>query len=456
MYNGGVVNYTRPLSERLSSMGHEIIYLYTETNLNKSSVGKTRIIRSDLPCSYSAYVLETNKSLLRNYDRPEVDFGNWMDLAFEEFIKKIQPDVMHINEIFGFSSSIIGIAKRNNIKVVNTVHEYWFLCMHRVMVDFNRKICNGPSDIEKCSHCVSKKLHGFNRQRILSRQLANKYAPGLLTFAQKRRFKAGNPEVSIDLSFGSEVPKEVDAVLSYQLSKRLSKNIEALNLCDINIGVSLDVRKKLIQYGVEESKVLVQHIGSIVAERNIRHNKAADPNRIVFGFIGGVGYYKGVHLLAEAFELLPKNLKQRCSVEIYGRGDQAYIDTIKGLLSDSYSKKNFTFHGGFTAVDLPNITNRIDIAILPSLCADTAPQTIFESYAAGLPVIGPMIGGFPDFVKHADNGLLFDAGNAKSLSDQMLMVLNNPALIASMRSNLPELKTLDVNAEELVSLYESL
>ena len=229
-----------------------------------------------------------------------------------------------------------------------------------------------------------------------------------------------------------------------------------LNLSSLIIGVSRDVRNKLIRYGVDEKLIKVQHIGSLIAEKKISHTKSLNKNKIVFGFIGGVGYYKGVHLIADAFNLLPDDLIKKCEVKIYGKGDENYVEAIKSKLFSNTHKNNFQFFGKYTPADIPEITNQIDISLLPSLCADTAPQTIFESYSAGLPVIGPKIGGFPDFISDGKNGFLFEAANSKSLSEKMLNILKNPDLIDNFKKQIPPLKTLDFNVEELNSIYEEL
>jgi glycosyltransferase involved in cell wall biosynthesis len=91
--------------------------------------------------------------------------------------------------------------------------------------------------------------------------------------------------------------------------------------------------------------------------------------------------------------------------------------------------------------------------ILPSICKDTAPQTIFESFSGGIPIIASNIGGFPDFVKHNENGRLFEPGNPDDLAVQINSVLENRELIMKYRTMIPQLKTMSQNAAELFELY---
>jgi glycosyltransferase involved in cell wall biosynthesis len=114
------------------------------------------------------------------------------------------------------------------------------------------------------------------------------------------------------------------------------------------------------------------------------------------------------------------------------------------------------FTGRYRPENLPEILKQIDIMVLPSICNDTAPQTIFESFSGGVPIIASDIGGFPDFVKHDHNGLLFKPGNSGDLAAKIDLVLSNPERLVGYRKNIPRLKTITENAHELISLYSEL
>ena len=204
-------------------------------------------------------------------------------------------------------------------------------------------------------------------------------------------------------------------------------------------------------------RILVQHIGSAIAEKTIPHTRAVDPADVVFGFIGGVGFYKGVHQLVKAYAGLPASLKERSRLEIFGKYEQPYVDAVtQAYLNDGADRRRVTFHGRFSPDDIPAITNQIDISVLPSLCADTAPQTIFESFNAGLPIIAPRVGGFPDFVIDGENGLLYPAGDVDGLRNCLATVLGDVSLIGRFRDRIPKTKTMPENVRELLALYDSL
>ena len=106
--------------------------------------------------------LINSKGLVFNYDQLKVDHTGWFDFIFKKILKEHNIDIVHINELYGFSSNINKIVKSKKIKVFVTVHDYWWLCPHKVMIDFNEKNCEGPESTTKCSYCVYKKIPHFN------------------------------------------------------------------------------------------------------------------------------------------------------------------------------------------------------------------------------------------------------------------------------------------------------
>jgi len=461
---GGVCNYTRPLYLEFEKSDEEILYLYSASRLKADYrlLVKTQIVEDNNWKNNNVYKIINSQNLDKNYDHLELDsVSEKNDTVFKAFIEQHKPDVMHINEIIGFSSNIINIAKEYNIKVLVTVHEYWWLCPKRVMVDFNRNICEGPNDLDKCTHCVADVSKNYNSSKIKVAYLVRNQFSKTHSFLSglKHSLKKQKTISHLDsLSFREEqVQHPINRELKDKLVDRLKANIENLNNCDIVIGVSKDVKKHLMHYGVAKEKIVVQHIGSTIADTNIHHSKVVQKEQIIFGFIGGVSYYKGVHQLVDAFLSMPDDYKKKAKLKIFGKYNDNYKKSVDvNIIQDRTYKDNIVFYGRYAPKDIKNITNEVDIAILPSLCADTAPQTIFESFSSELPIIAPSIGGFPDFIEHGRNGLIYEAANVESLKESLMYIIDNPELIDSMRLNIPKMKTISDNAKELINLYDKL
>lgn len=457
-FYGGVTNYTRPLAQNLSKT-LEVFYLYNSTRTLDDKLFTKFGIKEVNKGKYNfrTYQLSNGQSIYKNYNQLDNDYSNWFDNEFTKFLDKIKPDVVHVNELFGFSTSIFDLIKKRNIKLICTIHDYWWLCPKKVMVDYNNKICEGPKSFSNCSFCVSKvkNNHSVLREKRLIK-LKNAF-PNLFEKALSIKNKNNQEVLFENLSFGNLSHENYDnKQLENDLESRFNAITGALNLCDTIIGVSSDVKKHLVEYGVDENRILVQHIGSTIAEQTIEHTKEVNENDVVFGFIGGVAYYKGVHQMVEAYTKLPDSLKLKSRLLIYGKYNESYLNSIKrDIIKSSLDKERIVFHGKFTPNDIPEITNKIDINILPSLCADTAPQTIFESYSSGLPIIAPKVGGYPDFIQDGVNGLLYEKASVEGIQKCLEKVLNDPSLIGTFQANIPKCKTISKNIEELITLYKS-
>lgn len=455
-FHGGVTNYTRPLAQVLAG-SLDVVYLHSSTRTRDDKFttryGIREIQREEY--NFKLFQLFNGKSVYKNYNKLDRDYSDWFDAEFSRFLDKINPDVVHVNELFGFSVSIFKIIKSRDIKLVSTIHDYWWLCPKKVMVDFNNKICDGPNDFSKCSYCIDKVR---SSKSIIREKNVYKFKatfPRLSNLALKIKQETNGKIVYEDLKFGNiDHADYVNNELKSGLELRLNSIVSALNYCDTIICVSEDVKEHLLKYGVNENNVIVQHIGSVIAEKKIVHKKKLDENEIIFGFIGGVGYYKGVHQMVEAFTKLPDKLKLKSRLLIYGKYVDTYVNSIKRqYITSILDKERIVFHGTFTPDDIPRITNSIDISILPSLCADAAPQTIFESFSAGLPIIAPKVGGFPDFVEDGVNGMLYEKASVDGLMLCMTRIVENPSLISKFMSNIPDSKTIAQNVNELKRIY---
>ena len=458
---GGVCNYTRPLFNTFYEMEDVEPFYLSSGGLQKNFHYplKPYIKKEKHEGKELIYEIVNSDIWMLNYDNIRGDIESIRnDALVDQILDEIKPDVIHVNEMYGLSVQILYQAKAKGIKVFNTVHDYRWLCQHKVMIDYNREICEGPTDIAKCSFCTSRFI-GITKD--LKKRVAKKNLLPEKVSKFILEIKNGKPssksKVLEELDFGDLDYKTIykqDLQREQDLKDRLAANIQFLNDCDLVIGVSNEVKDILMKFGVESSNILVQHIGSTIAEQTIEHIKKVNPSNITFGFIGGVGYYKGIHQMVEAFLMMPKSYQDKADIKVFGKYSASYYDAI----DEKYNIKNIPnkihFYGRYNPAELVGIFNEIDMMVLPSLCNDTAPQTIFESYSGGIPVIGPEIGGFPDFVIHGENGLLYEKGSIEGLKNSLMRIIDEPELINEFRKKAPKLKTIKNNAKELLNLYE--
>lgn len=441
----GVANYSRPLALKFSEFGHQVFYLYSGAWNKKYNWRITPYIKTDkksFPFECAEVINSPNWTT--NYGSPLIDIKvPETERLFKDYLKKINPDIMHVHSRLGLPASILEVASSKGITVFNTIHVYGTLCQKRVMIDSHGKLCNGPSDIEKCASCTGtlnlRKLRFAARIEYTSKGLLSMFIHAKRAMQPLNDKKNNNATIALSGKGSKEAATGLRKRLEYMIN--LMNNHVYKNIC-----VSTDVKKTLLHYGVRENKLLVQHIGSVIAESQ-KEGKKAFSKPLVIGNIGGVGYYKGTHILIDAVNKIKKG---NFVVKIFGKYMPDYIREIMG----EREHLPIEFLGKYLPEDIPEILDQIDIMVLPSICNDTAPQTIFESYSRRIPIIASNIGGFPDFIKDRESGLLFKVGDSGDLAEKLDMILNAPERILEFSSRIPRLKTITENALELLSLYQ--
>jgi glycosyltransferase involved in cell wall biosynthesis len=240
--------------------------------------------------------------------------------------------------------------------------------------------------------------------------------------------------------------------------QRRERMVAAINQSHKILAVSSWVAQVYQGMGVDAAKLQVMHIGSRIAEaarQQVRPPQAprqpGAPIRLVF--LGLASPPKGLPFLLQAMLDMDNAVLRQIRFSIYARG----IYQLNHLLEPLSKRLDLlTVQDGYRYQDLPKLLADKDIGIVPPIWWDNAPQVVFEMLAFHIPVIGAKIGGIPDFVRHDENGLLFEPGNAADAAAQLSRAVLEVDLIARLRKGITPMKTIAEHATELESLYQGL
>lgn len=161
---------------------------------------------------------------------------------------------------------------------------------------------------------------------------------------------------------------------------------------------------------------------------------AAAPGRSVL-FVGPLDRayrWKGVDVLWAAFQRLRRRLPDARLV-LVGDGDRAQDFRARarrcGLAGE------VTFARRLPEAQLVRAYQGAAVVALPSLRdAEAFGMVLAEANACGRPVVASRVGGIPDFVRHGENGLLVEPGDAAGLADALELLLRDAALARRMGS----------------------
>jgi len=140
-----------------------------------------------------------------------------------------------------------------------------------------------------------------------------------------------------------------------------------------------------------------------------RNNRAKN-----FLFIGQIEEQKGIFLLIGAFK---KINRPELTLTIAIRGGGSSLGKARAEAEDDARIKIL---GPLSYEETQKVMETSDCLIVPSLCYENSPTTIYGAQAAGLSVIASRIGGIPELAKEDDK--LFTPGDENDLIEKILMM----------------------------------
>jgi glycosyltransferase involved in cell wall biosynthesis len=253
-----------------------------------------------------------------------------------------------------------------------------------------------------------------------------------------------------------------------EYGQRRQAMVKMLSGCDRVLAVSNFVRHKFVSMGVKPETIRTLPIGSrinrVIA---LKPDLLFDPppfdppptpwqkqRPIRLHFMGYNNHYKGLPILAEVLETMsPEHLRQiKLSIfALDGQSIEWMFRRLEPRLAGGVG--GLQFATGYNFHDIPWMMGGRDICLVPSVWWDNAPQTVFESLACGVPVLGAAVGGIPDFVIDGHNGLLFRANDRDDLKRRLIEIIENPWLLEKLRRNVRPCKSIEEHTREMERVY---
>jgi glycosyltransferase involved in cell wall biosynthesis len=192
---------------------------------------------------------------------------------------------------------------------------------------------------------------------------------------------------------------------------------------------------------------------------------AVDPQRPpAIGYLARLAPEKGLHLLAEAFgQLASQPGGEHVRLEIAGwLGPQhaSYWQQIQDRFAAAGLSDRVRYWGSVTRQEKLEFLRAIDVLSVPVTHFEPKGLFALEALAAGVPVVLPAHGAFPELVERLGGGVLFPHEDVAALAQQLGALLGDlPAarqLGAEGRQRVLEQATADREAERLVALLARL
>jgi glycosyltransferase involved in cell wall biosynthesis len=211
-----------------------------------------------------------------------------------------------------------------------------------------------------------------------------------------------------------------------------------------NLDVKKSLRSLMSETRLRQVNVIYSMFNAVQFEYVLAKNQSKSEiaekydlptNKIWICNVGQFIERKGCWVFLEAIEILQK---QRNDLFFLWLGTNAPDKNTAEKISKYKLNDNFRFLSaneiGGQRSDLLSLWNANDIFVLPSF-QEGLPMSLIEAMALGKPCIASDINAIPEAVKHLENGILLEPGNALKLAKAIGTLADDPDLQKKLGDN---------------------
>lgn len=228
-----------------------------------------------------------------------------------------------------------------------------------------------------------------------------------------------------------------DGGFSYKLWRALETAV--VKRADKVVAICQGLKKDLVNRGISPDKVIVVPNGVDTGrfnpvEKNTGLVRELDlDGKIVFGFVGSMFNFEGLEVLVQAVAALDGDTRANIRVLLVGEGEshgriQSMVDAQKlsGTINLVGRVPHDHVEAYYSIIDVfiyPRISKRITELVTP--------LKPLEAMAMGKAVVMSNVGGLVELLEGEECGMLFEAGNARSLAQVMADLVANPVKVVT-------------------------
>ena len=412
-YNAGSEVYTQGLAQALGGR-HEV---HVFTRQENAFLPEYAVQKDTDPSEPGTTLHVINMARARDGYRHQA-----VDDAFAGVLEDVKPDVVHIGHLNHLSTSLVFEARDRGVPVVFTLHDYWLMCPRGQFIQMYPgnpsdpwSVCDGQDDRKCAVRCYS------------------------------RYFSGDNGEYELDADYWTQ-----------WVGRRMAHVREVCDAVDVFIAPAMYLLRRFRdEFGLPEEKLVYLDYGFQLERMAGRERSSGEP--FTFGYIGTHIPAKGVDHLIQAFG----RLASESGLRIWGRDRGVETEGLRTLARSlpGNAGERVEWMGEYRNQDIvPNVFNRCDAVVVPSIWAENSPLVIHEAQQARVPVITADYGGMAEYVHHDENGLLFAHRDPESLAQQMQRLADDRALATRLGSrgylqsadgNVPDMRDHALAVEEI-------
>jgi glycosyltransferase involved in cell wall biosynthesis len=366
-----------------------------------------------------------------------------LDATLDRALRAIQPDVLHVHGLLGLSLELPRLARARGIPSVATLHDYTLVCPSggQRFHASEEHVCR-TIEPARCVRCfASSPFHARMGAARLTGRAGLRLASRVLGAA--RRLVPGPAAVVATAVSRTGAPR-LDA---RQIEARLGVAREVFRTIELFVAPSHALADEFRRLGVPDTRLAVSALG--FARLAVPRAPAPD-GCLRIGYVGTIARHKGVHVLVDAVQRLPRG---RFTLAIHG--DPGVSPDYVAAVTTRARGFPVTLPGAFEPARAGEIYAGLDVLVVPSLWPENSPLVIREAFMAGVAVVAARVGGIPELIDDGRTGLLVEPGSTRALAGALSRLIDEPALLARFSAARPPIKSITDDALEWDERYRA-
>lgn len=184
--------------------------------------------------------------------------------------------------------------------------------------------------------------------------------------------------------------------------------------------------------GLDRSKIDVIYPGIALDDYRDLTPDSSTSRAPTIGFFARFVPEKGLHLLVDAFISLTRSGEfpdlRLVAGGYVSRAYKTYIDGIHKKIKDNGLEDRVNLLGTLERADKLNFFKQIDVFSVPAPYREPKGISILEALAAGVPVVQPNHGAYPEWVNATQGGLLHRPHDSIDLAEKLATLLRDAEL----------------------------
>ena len=210
---------------------------------------------------------------------------------------------------------------------------------------------------------------------------------------------------------------------------------------------------------VHEDRIHVAYVGVAVDEYTPAD---AHPPVPTIGYLSRMCPSRGLETLVDAFILLKRNTRLgSAKLRICGGrsgNDAPFLERLAGKLAAAGVRDDAEFLEAFDPGSRREFLKSLSVLSVPEPQPVAYGLYVLEALAAGVPVVEPAIGSFPETIALTGGGILYMPNTARKLAETIESLLLDPEaarrLGAEGRAGVRKVFSIERTAAEMIRIYE--